>query len=80
MQNSNPFAIRLELINLAKDLLTDEYHTKKEYVMEQWRLNVELSRNTGGVPIGAPVLPAFPTEADILRKAEALNQFVSKTK
>lgn len=80
MQNANPFAVRLQLIQLAKDLLVDEYHTNKEYLLEQWRLNVELARANDGVPQGAPKMPAYPSEEDILKKAEALNQFVSKPK
>jgi hypothetical protein len=80
MQPTNPFAIRLQLISLAKELLMDEYHTKKDHLLEQWRLNVELVRDKGEIPEGCPTLPEYPTEADILRKAEALNQFVSNSK
>lgn len=75
-----PYEIRLDLISLAKDLLIDEYHTKREYVLEQWRNNREDTRAAGNVPVGAPKLPEFPTETDILRKAETLNTFVSKAK
>lgn len=80
MQNANPFEVRLQLIQLAKDLLIDEYHTQREFIIEQWRLNVELARANDSVPQGAPKLPSYPTESDILKKAEVLNQFVSKSK
>lgn len=80
MQNSNPFTIRLQLIQLAKDLLIDEYHTNREHILEKWRLDVDLTRTSGLTPQGCPSLPSYPSEVDILKKAEALNQFVSKTK
>lgn len=80
MQNANPFTIRLQLIQMAKDLLMEKYYADREYLLEQWRLNVEMAKANGGIPQGGPKLPDYPTELDILKKAEVLNQFVSKSK
>ena len=75
-----PYEIRLELIVIAKDMLMDEYHSKKEYILEQWRNSREDCKSAGFEPIGAPRLPDFPTELEILNKATALNEFVSNSK
>ncbi|MFN4975280.1 MAG: hypothetical protein ACK5GV_08555 [Bacteroidota bacterium] len=73
MTNSNPFTIRLELLKMAKDLLMEEYYTKKEILLElgkSERADLQLSLE----------YPKFPNELDILAKATILNEFISKTK
>lgn len=82
MQPVNPFSLRLQLIQLAKDLVLEEYHVQRERILEEWRLAVELARDNvaaASVP-KMPELPPYPTENDILRKANILNEFVSKNK
>jgi hypothetical protein len=79
MSDSNPFKIRLELLHMAKDLLMDEYHTKKEVMLEQWREAKDKTSPDGRLP-AYPEYPPYPTELDILRKASILNDFISKSK
>lgn len=78
MSNMTPFEIRLELLKMAKDMLSDEYHGKREKISTEWHVQVENARHAGGVAPIHPDLPAFPTEADIITKASALNGFVSQ--
>jgi hypothetical protein len=75
MSDTSPFKIRLELLQMAKDLLMDEYYTKKEISLEYWRE----TKNNSNTP-SFPEMPAYPTELDILRKASILNDFISKAK
>jgi hypothetical protein len=41
MSNMTPFEIRLELLKMARDMLTEEYHGKREIVNQEWHTKVE---------------------------------------
>jgi hypothetical protein len=64
---------------MAKDMLTDDYHTKRDALQQQWLTQVDSAKIAGTQSPDFPALPAFPTEDEIVKKAEALNQFVSQT-
>jgi hypothetical protein len=74
-----PYEIRLELLKMAKDMLTDDYHGKRDALQQQWHTQVDAAKIAGTQSPDYPALPAFPTEDEIVKKAEALNQFVSQT-
>jgi hypothetical protein len=74
-----PYEIRLELLKMAKDMLTDDYHTKRDALNQQWHSQVDAAKIAGTTSPDFPALPPFPTEEEIVKKAEALNQFVSQT-
>lgn len=74
-----PYEIRLELLKMAKDMLTDDYHTKRDSLQQLWHTQVDSAKIAGSTSPDYPALPAFPTEDEIVKKAEALNQFVSQT-
>ncbi len=77
MSNMTPFEIRLELLKMAKDMLTDSFSTEKNRLSEDWHVKVD-SAKLNGQPIPEhPVYPPYPTEADIISKAQTLNGFVS---
>jgi len=77
MSNMTPFEIRLELLKMAKDMLTDSYFSEKSRLSEDWHVKVD-SAKLNGQPIPEhPVYPPYPTEADIISKAQTLNGFVS---
>lgn len=73
-----PFEIRLELLKMSKDMLTEEYYGKKEHLSQDWTVRVENARHAGSAPPEHPPMPAYPTEADVIAKATALNGFVSQ--
>jgi hypothetical protein len=73
-----PFEIRLELLKMSKDMLTDEYNGKKDQLSQDWNVRVENARHAGAAPPEHPPMPAYPTEADVIAKATALNGFVSQ--
>ncbi len=74
-----PYEIRLELLKMAKDMLTDDYHTKRDALQQQWHTQVDAAKIAGTQSPDFPALPPFPNEDEIVKKAEALNQFVSQT-
>jgi hypothetical protein len=78
MSNMTPFEIRLELLKMAKDMLTEDYYGRREQVSNDWQVKVENARHAGAQPPDHPGFPAYPTEAEIINKAQTLNGFVSQ--
>jgi proteasome lid subunit RPN8/RPN11 len=77
MSNMTPFEIRLELLKMAKDMLSDEYYGKREQISNDWSTKVDSAKINGGTIPDHPGFPAYPSEQDIIAKATALNGFVS---
>ena len=72
-----PFEIRLELLKMAKDMLSEEYYGKREVISNDWQTKVESAKINGGTIPDHPGFPAYPVESDIIAKAQVLNGFVS---
>lgn len=79
MSNLSPFEIRLELLKMAKDLLTEEFLAKKESITEGWITKVEVAKLSGNALPEHPGFPTYPSEKEIITKAQELNGFVSNT-
>lgn len=77
MSNMTPFEIRLELLKMAKDMLSEEYYGKREVVSNDWQVKVESAKINGGTVPEHPGFPAYPNETEVIAKAAALNGFVS---
>ena len=77
MSNLTPFEIRLELLKMAKDMLADEYYGKRESISNDWSTKVESAKLNGGTIPDHPGFPPYPTENEIINKAQVLNGFVS---
>lgn len=78
MSNMTPFEIRLELLKMAKDMLSEEYYAKREQVSNDWQIKVEVAKLNGGTVPDHPGFPPYPSETDIIAKAQTLNGFVSQ--
>ena len=78
MSNMTPFEIRLELLKMAKDMLTDDYYGKREVISNGWQTQIETARLKGETPPAHPGFPEFPNESEIIKKATELNNFVSQ--
>jgi hypothetical protein len=74
-----PYEIRLELLKMAKDMLTDDYFGQREIISNSWQTQIESARLKGETPPSHPGFPLFPSETEIIKKAEVLNGFVSQT-
>ena len=78
MANLSPFEIRLELLKLAKDMLEQDYQSKREVSHNNWQVASENARVQGQPLPTQPEHPPFPSEQEIITKAQALNGFVSQ--
>ena len=77
MSNLTPFEIRLELLKMAKDMLSDEYYGKRESISNDWATKVESAKLNGGTIPDHPGFPSYPSENEIISKAQVLNGLVS---
>ena len=77
MSNMTPFEIRLELLKMAKDMLNDDYYGKREVISNEWSTKVEVAKINGGEMPVHPGFPSYPSETEIIAKAQTLNGFVS---
>jgi len=75
----SPFEIRLELLKMAQSMLEQDYHGKRESISNDWHVKVENARHAGQNPPDHPGFPAYPTEIEVIQKAQILNGFVSQT-
>lgn len=73
----SPFEIRLELLRMAKEMLVEDYYTKKEQITNNWATQCDQAKQTGASLPEHPAMPAYPTETEIINKAQTLNGFVS---
>ena len=78
MSNMSPFEIRLELLKMAQTMLEQDYYGKRESISNDWNTKVENARHAGSQPRDHPGFPSYPTEAEIINKAQILNGFVSQ--
>ena len=77
MANLTPFEIRLELLKMAKEMLNDDYYGKREVISNSWHAKLEIAKINGGELPEHPGFPAYPSESEIIAKAQTLNGFVS---
>jgi len=78
MSNLTPFEIRLELLKMAKDMLESDYFGDRERISNEWAIKCDVARQHGSELPPHPGYPKYPTEADIIAKAQTLNGFVSQ--
>ena len=76
--SKTPYEIRLELLKMAKEMLEQDYFAKREALQNEWNVKVGIAErfNTDVPPF--PTLPDVPTEQEVIIKASALNEFISK--
>ena len=80
---TNGYTIRLELLKMAKDMLEQDWHASRQVTQQQWEHQVNLAQRTAArdslteAITPAPTFRPFPSEAEIISTATALNQFIS---
>lgn len=75
--NPNPFAIRLEVLKMAQELLMNKYYEDKEIINSKWHMDCDEAK-LKDIPIpNQPKFPPFPTENQIIEKAKTFNDFIS---
>ena len=78
MSNMTPFEIRLELLRMAKDMLEQDYYAQREKVSNEYAVKCDIAKIHGQAVPEHPGFLAYPSEADIIKKATELNGFVSQ--
>jgi hypothetical protein len=73
MSNLTPFEIRLELLKMAKDMLSDDYYGKREAISNEWSTRVEIAKINGGEMPVHPGFPSFPSETELAFSKSTLN-------
>jgi hypothetical protein len=64
----NPFELRVNLLNMAKDMLENQYHAQAQ----AWET---MEKFADSIPH-----PKFPTFEEILERAKEMNKFISESK
>ena len=77
MSNMTPFEIRLELLKMAQSMLESDYYGKREIIANQYAAECDAAKLRGEEPPKHPGYPPFPSEQEIIVKAQTLNTFVS---
>ncbi len=77
MSDKNPYEIRLEILQMAKDLLLDNWNATNYAHQDHYNSKLSRALETES-EIPAPYEPPqYPTEKEIIIKARELNEFVS---
>ena len=70
MSNTNPYELRFQIFETARNVLVDEYWAQVN--------RREVLMTTGGVDT-IPEFPTYPTMQDVLARAHTINEFVSNS-
>jgi hypothetical protein len=62
---------------MAKELLLEDFVANKERLINEWQVKVESAKLNGQAIPDHPAFPTYPSETEIIAKAQALNGFVS---
>ena len=72
------YEIRLELLKMATSLLEQEWHSKRDMIMQEYNYKCAIAmENKQDLP-STPDLPPMPSMDDITKKAGELNQFINQ--
>jgi len=71
--NKNGYEIRTEILDMAKGLISEEYHSK----FRGWEMSVAKDEKTGQV-VTTVAMPTFPGLDKILETAEKMYGFVNQ--
>lgn len=74
--SKTPFEIRLEILDMAKGIVMEDYYAKQNWTREKWEFESSAAKDTGSTIPNRPNNPEFPTSEDILKKAKELKAFI----
>ena len=80
MTNKNPFELRYDIYQTAKDRLMDKYYQDNSLWQDfdQWKRDVELEGGEVNATCAVEVRPPWPAHEDILEEAEKIYDFVQQ--
>jgi hypothetical protein len=80
MANKTPFEIRLEVLRMAQELFMSNWYANKDKAQTEYQTKFQIAEREGLKFDEELEVPPFPSEVDIIAKAEKLNAFISNTK
>ncbi len=72
----NRESINFELLRIAKELAINEYVDHRAQLHNQWLVDSDLLWRTKRLRLAYPPIPPYPTEKDVLAKANSLLAFL----
>jgi hypothetical protein len=74
------YEIRLELLKMAKDILMEDWHSKKQAIDSVYcqKRDIQMIQEYNQQVVEYPEIPAVPSSTAITELASKLNEFVSK--
>ena len=74
--SSNPYQLRFEVLAMAKDIVSEAYHSQRDNLINEYHAKLETTPEDQRSKLVYPVLPSYPSEQVILEKAKQLYTFV----
>jgi hypothetical protein len=75
--NTNGYLIRLEVLKMAKDMLEQDYHSRRETAQRLFEVQVADAIERKVTPPNSMHLPEFPSVDKIKAQARELYDFVT---
>jgi hypothetical protein len=69
--------VALEILKMARELVINEYTDKRAQDHNKWLANSELLWKTNKVRLPYPDIPPYPTEIEIVKRAQVLMDFLN---
>jgi hypothetical protein len=69
---------RMEVLRMARTLLNEEYINKRAEDHNKWLAEADQAWRNKGIKLPYPPFAPYPTEAQILERAETLMKFIGK--
>jgi len=70
----------LELLRLATELAYCDYNNRRANLHNQWLADNEKMKKLYGTSVPYPIIPPYPTEKEIVNKAQKLIEFLSMSR
>jgi hypothetical protein len=68
---------RFEILQMARDLILNEHRDRQANLHNQWLVDNDYSIRNHRLKVPYPVIPPYPTEADIIARAQLLFDFLN---
>ena len=78
MAYKNVDPINVEVLRLARDLVINEYTDRRAELHNKWLAESDMLWRTKKVRLQYPSIPPYPTEAEIVTRAQTLMDFLHK--
>lgn len=70
--------IKLELVKIARDLCFNEYTDRRAQLHNKWLVESEHLWRSQRLRLAYPDMPVYPSEADIMTRAEKLYKYINQ--